>query len=100
MDGLNHLCKAAQTLGEDGAPFPERFLSAVDDFWAAVFDIDGWPPHLLNRGEGTVDRILALRLPRPNPAEIDGAAAKAIAEEIVRLANDLRAGANYVLKSD
>lgn len=100
MDRLNHLFKAAQTLGDDRSPFLARFRSAVDDFWAAAFDPEEWPPHLLGRVDNTVDRILTLRLACRTPSEIDGPAATAIAEEIVRLANDLGHGANYVLKSD
>lgn len=100
MDGLNHLLKAAQTLGSDGAPFLERFRAAVDEFWAAAFDLEDSSPDLLDRVEQVIDQVLALQLARTSPVEIDEDAAREVAAAIVRLANDVSGGTNYTLRTD
>ena len=87
---LDHLRVAAKLLADEKLPFRERFKRAADEFWAAMFDPAQWPAHLLPRANRIVDAILAEGPIRETLATMDDATARAIADEIARLACEVQ----------
>ncbi len=52
------LAVAAEVLGAENHPLPQRVEQAANTLWSAMFDRDHWPPRLLEQADHIMEDIL------------------------------------------
>lgn len=88
MKGIEHLCRAAESVRAPGGDGRDRLRVAAHEFWAAVFHVESWPEPLRSRAERLTGRIFYYGNIDEAVRRMGDRTAAEVSHEIARLADE------------